>query len=501
MLMLNKFSALGGRTQRFIYTLIMGALILCVGCNQSEIDETTKLSVKIEAESVSESSISFKICSTNADEVRYLVLKSSEGMRDAEEILTTGRTSKVNQEYVIKEYNLERDTPYLVAVAAKNSKGIEVAYEIITTAPKQYEELTLDFSLVRRLLNEEYSDTEFALLFTDVDPEVELTLVFNAEPGEILPDGNYTTDGGINANIDAKRSFLSSTNGDEPIYFDRVDVQVQIPHKEIRDKHLITANLYADDTLYKVVVYDYVGNMPVYDTSNMTFDYPTIRERDYGKRATIVFVSEDEKATLVLETYLIEPNGMYIVPGEYNIKRGKDDFNEGEIDSQNSWFIANGSYAELVSGRVHISINDAYDYIFVVDVIDELGREIKFEYCGFIPTMTFDRQFTLESATISEVESGRYRVDFGGSSYTLSFEICADSLTDGSYPIAEVSEAQPQYVDKATVSFSSWFSSIAIKSGKVRILWLEEDFAEFSFELCAQDDYYIWHGKYRGAIE
>ena len=57
------------------------------------------------------------------------------------------------------------------------------------------------------------------------------------------------------------------------------------------------------------------------------------------------------------------------------------------------------------------------------------------------------------------------------------------------------------YVDKATVSFSSSSDSIAIKSGKVRILWIEKDVAEFSFELCAQDDYYIWHGKYRGAIE
>ena len=171
---------------------------------------------------------------------------------------------------------------------------------------------------------------------------------------------------------------------------------------------------------------------------------------------------------------------MYIVPGEYSIKRGKDDFNEGDIDSQNSWFIANGSYAELVSGRVHISINDAYDYIFVVDVVDELGREIKCEYCVFVPGMVFDRQFTVDSVAITEVEEGRYHVDFGGD-YTLSFDICAEALAEGGYPIAEAGESQSQYVDKATLSFNSPLGSIAIKGGEVRILDLEDDFIIFRF--------------------
>ena len=488
--------------KNFIYnsllcSLIMGAVILCVGCDTTDVDGAKKLGVKIEVDSVNESSISFKISSTNADEVRYLVVKASEGMCDAEEIFATGNPSKVNTEYMIKEYNLESNTPYLIAVAARSGEGVEVAYDIVTTEPKHYDEVALDFSLVRRLLGEEYSDTEFALLFTDVDPEYELTLVFNAEPGEMLPEGNYTTDGGINATIDAKRSFLSFVNGEESIYFDRVDVEVQVPYD--REKYLITAHLYAGDTLYKVVVYDFVGNMPVYDTSNLVFNYPTIRTKDGGKRATIIFDTEDTKATLVLETYLFNPNNKYLTPGEYKIKSGEGDFEAGDIDAQNSWFIANGYYGAIVSGSVNISINDDYDYIFVVDVVDELGREIKCEYCVFVPEMVFDRQFTVDSVAITEVEEGRYHVDFGGD-YTLSFDICAEVLAEGGYPIAEAGESQSQYVDKATLSFNSPLGSIAIKGGEVRILDLEDDFIIFRFELRAQEDYYIWRGEYCGDI-
>ena len=482
-----------------MHGLIVGAVIMCVGCSTTELDEATRLGVKIEIDSVSESSISFKINSTNATEVRYLVVKASEGMCDAEEILATGHPSKVNSEYGAKELNLESNTPYLIAVAARNSDGIEVAYDIATTAPKHYDEVALDFSLVRRLLSEDYCDTEYALLFTDVDPEYELILVFNAEPGAILPEGDYTTDGGINANIDAKRSSLSFTNGEAPIYFDRADVQVQVPYKDIRDKYLITALLYAGDTLYEVVVYDYVGNMPVYDTSNLVFNYPTIRKKDGGKRATIVFDTEDEKATLVLDTYLFNPNNTYLTPGEYKIQSGDGDFKAGDIDARNSWFIANGYYGEVVSGTVNITINNDYDYVFVMDVIDELGREIKCEYCGFVPEVDFDRQFTLDSIAITEIEGGRYHVDFGGN-YTLSFDICAEVLAEGSYPIAEAGESQSPYVDKATISFSSPLDNIAIKGGKVRILDLEDDFVIFSFELRAQDDYYIWRGEYCGDL-
>ena len=479
-------------------SLIMGVVVLFVGCDKSAGDEATKLGVKIAIESTTDSSISFQIESANATEVRYIVAKASEGMCNAEQILSDGKPSKINEAYTVKVYNLERNTPYLIAVAAKNSKGVEVAYEIATTASQHYDEVALDFGLVRRLLDEQYADTDFALLFTDANPECELTLVFNAEPGEMLPEGSYSTDGGINAGIDAKRSFLSFADGSEPIYFDRVDVEVDIPNQEFRERYSISASLYAGDTLYKVEIYDYVGDMPHYDISHLEFNYPHIRKREQGKRATIVFNTLDGKATLVLEAHLVKQNEMYLEPGQYSVNNAEV-FAAGDIEAHNSWFIANGSYGELASGTVNISINDEYEYMFDVDVVDALGREVTFEYCGALPEMTFKRDFTLDSITISEDEIGRYHIDFGGH-HTLSLDIYAEELAEGDYPITDAAGAQVPYVDVATLRFGSPLGEIAIKGGEVRILLIDDDLVEFSFELRAKDDYYIWKGKYYGAI-
>ncbi len=479
-------------------SLIMGVVVLFVGCDKSAGDEATKLGVKIAIESTTESSISFQIESANATEVRHIVAKASEGMCNAEQILADGQPSKINEAYTVKAYNLERNTPYLIAVAAKNSKGVEVAYEIATTASQHYDEVALDFGLVRRLLDEQYADTDFALLFTDVNPECELTLVFNAEPGEMLPEGSYSTDGGINAGIDAKRSFLSFANGDESVYFDRVDVVVDIPHREFRDKYSISASLYAGDTLYKVEIYDYVGEMPHYDISNIEFNCPGIRKREQGKRATIAFNTLDGKATLVLEAHLVKQNEMYLEPGQYSVNNAEV-FAAGDIEAHNSWFIANGCYGELASGTVNISINDEYEYMFDVDVVDALGREVRFEYCGALPGMTFKRDFTLDSITISEDEIGRYHIDFGGH-HTLSLDIYAEELAEGDYPITDAAGAQVPYVDVATLRFGTLLGEIAIKGGEMRILLIDDDLVEFSFELRAKDDYYIWKGKYYGAI-
>jgi hypothetical protein len=476
----------------------MGVVVLFVGCDKSAGDEATKLGVKIAIESTTDSSISFQIESANATEVRYIVAKASEGMCNAEQILADGKPSKINEAYTVKVYNLERNTPYLIAVAAKNSKGVEVAYEIATTASQHYDEVVLDFGLVRRLLDEQYADTDFALLFTDVNPECELTLVFNAEPGEMLPEGSYTTDGGINAGIDAKRSLISFADGSEPIYFDRVDVGVDIPNQKLRDRYSISASLYAGDTLYKVEIYDYVGDMPHCDISHLEFNYPVIRKREQGKRATIVFNTLDGKATLVLEAHLVKQNEMYLEPGQYSVNNAEV-FAAGDIEAHNSWFIANGSYGELASGTVNISINDEYEYMFDVDVVDALGREVRFEYCGALPEMTFKRDFTLDSITISEDEIGRYHIDFGGH-HTLSLDIYAEELAEGDYPITDAAGAQVPYVDVATLRFGSPLGEIAIKGGEVRILLIDDDLVEFSFELRARDDYYIWKGKYYGAI-
>lgn len=481
-------------------TLLVGGAILSVGCENASDETPTGLSVKVEVEQTDLSSISFTISSTDATEVRWLVTEASEGMCDAEKVLESGQLSQVNADYVVKANNLESDTTYLIAVAARNGKSVAIDYEIVSTKSKYHNEVALDFSFVRRLLDEEYADSDFALFFTDVEPEYELTLVFTAEAGEMLPEGEYSTEGGVNANIDAKRSFLSFTNGDEPIYFDKIEAWVRTSDPGYEDYYHIDVELYAGDVHYTLLVRDFVGNMPFCDISNMVIGSPVIRESEDGKRATIIFHTEDEKVTFVAETYLRNPEKEYLMPGQYTVKGGDGGFVAGDIDANNSWFIANGYFGMLASGTMNISINNDCDYVFVVDIVDELGREIKFEYSGYIPMMNFDRRFALHGITLTEPESGRYLFEFSGP-YSLSFDVYADNLADGVYYILDADEAQGAYIDKSSLSFSSATEGdIAIKGGKMSIVELDDDYVELSFELLAEEDYLIWRGVYIGEI-
>lgn len=498
--MRTKISALFSRACHWVYMLLIGVAILSVSCEQSEVNGSAEPSVKVEIRETTDSSISFMITSTNASEVTYLVTEASDGMHDAEYVLQNGRPSVVNQEYIVKVNDLDSDTTYLVSVAAKSDKGFAVTHEIVTTKSSYYNEVDLDFPFVRRLEGENYAETDFALFFTDVDPEYELTLVLQAEDSEILPEGAYSTEGGVNANIDAKRSFLRFTNGDEPIFFDKIEAWVACEQTD--DYFYFDIRLYAGNTMYTVVVHDYVGNMPMYDISNMVFDRPIIRKSEDGKRATLIFNSEDEKATFVAETYI--PSRMYLEPGVYNVATDEDWYEPFEIDAHNSWFIANGYYSELKSGAITISIDvsadDDYDYIYDVDIVDELGREIKFECRGPVPSDDLYISFTVDSAEFNEVESGLYRISFDGN-YSLSFDICADEFVEGIYPIADIGEAYRPYIDKSSLRFSSaTLGDIAIRDGKVRIIEIEDDFWEFRFKLQAQNSYNIWTGTYYGAL-
>lgn len=482
-------------------TLLVGSASLLVGCEHSSDDGLPKLSVKVEVKERTASSLSFNISSIGATEVKYLVVEASEGMCDAEGVLERGKQSKVDNSYVVKVNDLDSDTLYLIAVVAKNDKDTTIDCEIVSTQSQYHNEVELDLPFVRRLLDEEYADSDFALFATNVDPEYELTLVFTAEAGEMLPDGKYSTEGGANANIDAKRSFLSFTSGNKPIYFDKIEARVRAPHPVSDDYYYIDVDLYAGDAHYIFYVRDYIGNMPVYDISNMVVSHPSIRKSEDGKRATIIFHAEDDKATFVAETYLLNPEKDYLMPGEYEVKVGDGGFAAGDIDANNSWFIANGYFGWFASGTMNISINDDCDYVFVVDIVDALGREIKFEYSGYVPNMNFYHRFGLQTATITEVESGRYHFEFGDKDM-LSLDLCADELAEGVYYIVDAAEAQGAYIDKATFSFTSATDgAIAIKGGKMTIVEIDDNYMEITFDLLAEEDYQVWHGVYYGETE
>lgn len=105
-----------------------------VACEETpSVDEVKNPSVTISAGEATESSIAFTITSTDADEVKYIVVESSEGTPTASEVLANGTVAEANTEAGCYVAELEAETEYTIVAAAKNTKAVVKAEAKMTT--------------------------------------------------------------------------------------------------------------------------------------------------------------------------------------------------------------------------------------------------------------------------------------------------------------------------------------------------------------------------------
>ena len=114
-----------------------------VACEETpSVDEVKNPSVAITTGEATETSIAFTITSTDADEVKYIVVESSEGTPTASEVLANGTVAKANTEAGCYVAELEAETEYTIVAAAKNTKAVVKAEAKMTTKNKGGEEPT-----------------------------------------------------------------------------------------------------------------------------------------------------------------------------------------------------------------------------------------------------------------------------------------------------------------------------------------------------------------------
>ncbi|MBR5200998.1 MAG: hypothetical protein IKW31_04530 [Alistipes sp.] len=106
--------------------LLMALPLAFVSCKESEqiVDEVKNPTVAITVGEATETSITFTITSTDADEVKYLVVESTEATPTATEVLTNGAAVEANTEAGCYIDELEAETEYTIVAAAKNSKAV-----------------------------------------------------------------------------------------------------------------------------------------------------------------------------------------------------------------------------------------------------------------------------------------------------------------------------------------------------------------------------------------
>ena len=97
------------------------------------VDEVKNPTVAITVGEATETSIAFTITSTDAEEVKYLVVESAEGAPTATEVLTNGTAAEANAEAGCYVAELKAATEYTIVAAAKNTKAVVKADAKVTT--------------------------------------------------------------------------------------------------------------------------------------------------------------------------------------------------------------------------------------------------------------------------------------------------------------------------------------------------------------------------------
>ena len=96
-------------------------------------DEVKNPTVAITVGEATENSIAFTITSTDAAEVKYLVVESTEATPTATEVLTNGTAAETNAEAGCYVAELKSETEYTIVAAAKNAKAVVKAEAKMTT--------------------------------------------------------------------------------------------------------------------------------------------------------------------------------------------------------------------------------------------------------------------------------------------------------------------------------------------------------------------------------
>ena len=121
------------RIKSLLLTLLTFSLAF-VACEEpAPVDQVKNPTVAITVGEATESSIAFTITSTDADEVKYLVVEANEGTPTATEVLTNGTAAQANTEAGCYVAELKKATEYAIVAAAKNSKAVVKAEAKVTT--------------------------------------------------------------------------------------------------------------------------------------------------------------------------------------------------------------------------------------------------------------------------------------------------------------------------------------------------------------------------------
>ena len=212
--------------KRLLSILLVGFVMLLAGCTPND-EPKAMPELSLSKGKITQTTLSFTVETKSVDNVAYVYTDDVTSVPAASVVLSEGIKLEGNKvvEVVIDE--LEADVTYTIVVAA-SGRGEVVSKSIDMTTAKQQTEaetITLEFDGAVRAQSEEYTDAEYALVFTS--SEAELTLVLEAEDVETLPEGVYRNNGEV-LKLNLDKSVLVMAGNDAEYTFVTGEVSVSV---------------------------------------------------------------------------------------------------------------------------------------------------------------------------------------------------------------------------------------------------------------------------------
>lgn len=362
------------------FALLLLSALTIMGCEnmfQNE-DGGTQPTVTLEQLSVSATSVTFKLTTTDATEACYMVLGDEEDLPSLDTILADGTAVALKGgEAEVTVSGLTAATDYKVVAAAKNGAnkaGSNTLY--VTTAEAGV--LAVDVELV----NVTHNSINFRYTITGAERAAYLVVYASKE----TPEASYVFLNGEELDLNSK---------------DAVEVKGLENVKEYR---LVVV---AEDAEKNVTVKDVTFTTKDDPSNVIEHNYTRVKGSKYSSNYYMMFSYEDANEvdnfayndkTLSLDIYG-DPDKDYLPAGTYEVKEST------EWPCVNSMRYSTYGYdngVQLKSGVVEVSIDpDTKAYTFEIDIYLKDGRHLVAHYTGDVDNMPVVDKVTIATTCTS----------------------------------------------------------------------------------------------------
>lgn len=421
---------------RLIFALM--ATVLVVACTPSEEEgPVTPPEVELEAVGVTTTSLTFKLTTSEADEVKWLCYESADVAPDIEVVMSTGTTAEANKTVEIVVEYLAAATDYVLVAAASNREHSVISEPLAMTTEAEAVVLNPDVAL------EAVEAAETTLTFTITSSDVDEVRWVCIEKGSRTVNANQVLQNGTSVDVNDAVEVVATGL--------KANTEYEIYAAARGGEQVVMADALVMKTIYVPKVY-------TMEATKATATYYASTDSFY-----LSFTDDTTGREFVADVY-VEAGHQYIPSGTY-LLGGPE---VGYVDTKYTHFLdgvldyENFTSGELVAVATPDEATRLVDYTIEAEFAYATGDMVKVSYTGqvegiklppvgvpegYLAFEPHPETFAPYRRTVNNEKAGEYVLVFNDEHWgELILDIYADAnacdqgnghLPDGTYSLAD----------------------------------------------------------------